>query len=466
MKDLVKTLYKNRKGYPYELTDGQAVIFALIFKRKYKRVHIECFTRFGKSETIALGVLTRRATYPGKSCIVAGNTDKAGIIMGYVIEHIFDNPFTRSRFIIGAKESEESIRRYRNKDRINFDTGNGTLGEIFITTAAGALGFGADDVIEDEAALIKGNDHALVMRMLGDSPDSFLCKVGNPWDEEHFNKSRESPFYKKLIIDYRIGLAEGRVTPEKLEEAKKEAFYDVLYECKIPSQAIMDATAWIPLFTREQITNAMVDEVQGFGINKLGADVAAGGRNFSVVVQRHTNAAKKIYKASDPDTMNLAEFLMTKKEGEKIRNQDLFIDNVGVGMGAWNVLNRAFPGMYGVNAGEKPDGLDAELYVNRRAEMYWKGREWIIGGGKLLRDDDWYELCKIKYRRKLEGTKGKLLLMSKEEMAKDGIPSPDCADAWALTFRTADVPPEDPEVVEMRERVQEKFDPFNPFGAV
>jgi hypothetical protein len=56
--------------------------------------------------------------------------------------------------------------------------------------------------------------------------------------------------------------------------------------------------------------------------------------------------------------------------------------------------------------------------------------------------------------------------MSKEEMAKDGIPSPDCADAWALTFRTADVPPEDPEVVEMRERVQEKFDPFNPFGAV
>jgi len=38
------------------------------------------------------------------------------------------------------------------------------------------MGLGAPNVIEDESALVKDKDHALVMRMLGDQTDNFLFK--------------------------------------------------------------------------------------------------------------------------------------------------------------------------------------------------------------------------------------------------------------------------------------------------
>jgi len=52
--------------------------------------------------------------------VVAGNEIKAQIIMNAVIKHIFDNEYTKGRFILDKGESEEKIRRFRNKKRINF----------------------------------------------------------------------------------------------------------------------------------------------------------------------------------------------------------------------------------------------------------------------------------------------------------------------------------------------------------
>ena len=65
-KELVMELYKNDLGEPFELTDGQAEIFSIIFSKKYPRNHINTFTRFGKSETVSMAVLTRITTFPEK----------------------------------------------------------------------------------------------------------------------------------------------------------------------------------------------------------------------------------------------------------------------------------------------------------------------------------------------------------------------------------------------------------------
>jgi len=417
-----------------------------------------------------MAVLTRRATFPGKTAIVAGNKDKARIIMNYAIGHIFDNNYQRLKFVMEPGETEERIRRYKNKDRINFDLGNGLLGEIFITTAAGALGFGANDVVEDESALITEQDHALVMRMLGDDPNSFLCKVGNPWESEHFRKSFEDPEYKKIIIDYRQGIKEGRFMPAYIDEMRKQPFFDVLYECKFPKSGTIDEKGWVPLLTREEIERAMVDPVEGFGVKKLGVDVAGGGRNFSVIVKRHTNIAKIVLRNQDSDTMNLAETvinLMGKKERWRydIHPSDVGIDSVGMGKGVYDIVNRECPGVWGINGAADPTTpQDKEKFVNLRAELFWKAREWILAGGKLERNDAWYELTKIKYRVKLEGTKGKMQIISKEEILKDGVPSPDVADAFSYTFRTPDIPRLDEEEEEMLRAKQDRsINPFDPF---
>ena len=411
-----------------------------------------------------MAVLTRAATYPEKWVITAEEREKAQIIMSYVIGHIFDSDYTRKKFVIGKDESAETIKRYRKKDRINFNLGRGLLGEVFITTAAGALGFGAPNVVEDESGLVKSNNHALVMRMLGDQTDNFLCKVGNPWPEEHFIKSFEDPQYKKIVIDYIDGLAEGRLTREYVEEMRKQPFFDVLYECKFPKADIIQEGGWVPLFTKDDITNAMIDNSTGFGINKLGIDVAGGGRNFSVIVQRRSNLAKVIHKTLDADTMNLGEAIIGLWKREKIINADIFIDKNGIGKGLYDLLNREITGIYGLNVGEKATSeIEEQRFTNMRAELAWKMREWILVGGKLERNEDWYQLTKLKYRVKLEGRRGKMQLISKEDLLKDGIQSPDVADALMMTFRTFDIPPIDEEVRERMEVENNKFDPFSPF---
>lgn len=431
-----------------------------------------------------MAVITRRATFPGKTAIVAGNKEKASIIMGYAISHIFDNEFTRKRFVMESGESEESIRRYKNKSRINFDLGDGTLGEIFITTGAGALGFGADDVIEDESPLISDQDHAMVMRMLGDSADSFLCKIGNAFESEHFRKSFEDPDYKKLIIDYRQGLQEGRITPEKVEEARKHPFFGELYECKFPPLGKADERNWVPLITRDEIKIRLVPfGYPVFGFTKIGNDVAGGGKNFTVMLERRENVAKILVRNQDPDTMNLAEKIINRT-WDPVRRKDIIprgnvsIDKVGIGKGVYDIVNKNIPGVIGVNAGEKldpkitKDPHDNE-YFNLRAKMFWKAREWLLGGGKLeLMEDEnenesvWYELSKIKYRTKLEGTTGKIQIMPKELMLKEGIESPDVADTLSLTFAGLDIPQMDEEEEEMmRDKEDRSINPFDPFSS-
>ena len=146
---------------------------------------------------------------------------------------------------------------------------------------------------------------------------------------------------------------------------------------------------------------------------------------------------------------------------------DIAIDSVGIGKGTFDIINRQIPGVRSINAGEKPSGPEEELeFINLRAEIFWKTRKWILEGGKLEENEDWYQLSKIKYKVKLEGTKGKMQIISKEELLREGIESPDIADALAMTFIGTEIPhldPEEEELIRFREEGKEKINPFNPF---
>jgi hypothetical protein len=462
---LVRKLYKDEKGDPIILTDGQCDMFNVLYKKLFHRVHIQSHTRYGKSLVIALAVLTRLTAFPEKWSIVAGNKEKATIIMSYIIQHIFDNPITHQRFKMEKGESEESIRRYRNKNRINFDLGGNKLGEVYITASKAAMGFGAPNVVLDEAALVPDDEEAQVFRMLGDQVDNYYFKIGNPWESQHFRSSYENPKYKKLIIDYKKGIEEGRLSLDMIEEARRKPFFDVLFECKFPPRDAIDDEGWMSLLTKDDIDKALISEGQGFGINKLGGDVAGEGKNFSVLVQRYTNLAKIKIKSNNSDTITFAEKIMNIRKRENISPQDVSIDKVGAGLGAYQILNRYLEGVIGVNAGTgfETNTQDHDLYVNLRAKMFWLARQWILKGGKLLipegetLENTWYQLTRIKYRRKLEGKRGKLEIMPKIKMLKEGIESPDVADAFALTFATQDIPRSTIEQQQAQEEVDDKF---------
>lgn len=71
-------------------------------------------------------------------------------------------------------------------------------------------------------------------------------------------------------------------------------------------------------------------------------------------------------------------------------------------------------------------------YANKRAEMYARIEEWLREGGALPKDAKLREdLMGIQTKPRPDGV---ILLMSKEDMKKEGLASPDRADSLALSF--------------------------------
>lgn len=120
---------------------------------------------------------------------------------------------------------------------------------------------------------------------------------------------------------------------------------------------------------------------------------------------------------------------------EKEQPQKLFIDT-GYG---WGVIDRLRELGYGevvtpVNFGG--EALDPEMFLNKRAEMWWTMRGWIHcedGEVSIPDDDALHKDLSIMPPEKRTST-NRIQLVSKNELRKKYRFSPDCADALALTF--------------------------------
>lgn len=445
---LVANMYSDRRGNPIFMTPTQDEIFCAVAMRQYSRVHCMCHTRFGKSQTVGLATLTRLTTYPEKWGIIAGTKDKSKIIMDYVITHIFDNPYTKERFVPDKGESFEEIRRHRNKNHLTFDTGkqvngNTLLSELTIGSAKDALGYGAENIVEDESALIDDDDHSLVMRMLGDNPhNNFLIKIGNPFRRNHFLDSYKDPLYKKIVAGYKKGIREGRLTEELVNEQRRYTFFPVLYECKFPSATEIDEEGYMHLILDIDILNAENRKFpEPLGIARLGVDVAKGGRNYNCWVVRYDNFAVVLLKNHEENSVKIADTTIEFMRKFSISAEEVYVDDTGVGHGVVSVLKSKGHDVNAVNFGEAAEKVKDEngnevpsSLLNVRAECYAgpKGLQyWIKNIGGLEKSEEWNELKRIRYKK---NRNGKTQIEPKEEMIKRGIESPDVADALALTF--------------------------------
>lgn len=420
------------------------------------RIQIVAATRYGKSLAAGAALAIRASSFAEKWAIVAGTKEKARIIMDYVIMFSLNNPAIRSQLLPGTSLDRLKMRKsqdrmvYRGRGEIRVYSAEATRVR---ETSKALMGFGSPNIVEDESALIPDQLQATVMRMLGDKKENLLIKIGNPFNRNHFLRTWKNDRYYKIFIDYKRALEEGRFSEEFIKEMREEAMFDILYECLFPKAGQMDARGWIPLLTDLEIARAMVEQDYHFGDRRLGCDVAGDGRNFSVIVHRSFNLARKIYKEDEPDTMKFASAILNKVNILNIKDGNVFIDKNGIGKGCYDKIKISFNKTEGVSGGEEPD--DKKRFFNKRAEMHWRAREWILSGGKLIKDNDWYQLVDIKY--KIQDRAGKIQIMSKKEMLSEGIPSPDVADSLILTFyNKRDKPEETTQAIE----TEVKLDPY------
>jgi hypothetical protein len=434
IKQIAEINFKDDDGNPFVLTDNQAQIFDYIFnKEDYKnRIQVIASTQYGKSNTVAMALILRTQIKKEDWAIVSGDEKKTAIIMGKVIDHLFDNEILLSNLDIDRNEPLDRIRRERSKKKITWKDG----GSITAITAdarnrkrvkEGLSGLGSPNIIEDEASLIPDDLQAMILRMLGGHKGGFLIKIGNPYNRNHFFETWHSDKYEKLLVDYQVALAEERYTQEFIEEMRKQPFFDILYECKFPSELEFDEGGFRRLLTDTEIINAKTGG-EHKGKLRLGFDVGEGG-DENVGIIRSDTYAQIVHISKIKDLMTTTGVIIELMNKYAVSPEFCFVDGIGIGAGVVSRLKELNKNINGIKWSEKPS---ENTYANLKAENYWGLREGIKAGLKLEKDrDEWNELLKIKWK---EDSSGKIKIKSKEDMRKEGEKSPNCADALALTY--------------------------------
>ena len=177
---------------------------------------------------------------------------------------------------------------------------------------------------------------------------------------------------------------------------------------------------------------ALVKEIDVLEPLELGIDVARFGSDKTVFIIRQGGRVLKIIKTVKEDTMQTvgrAAVLIREWNFDLVK-----VDVIGIGAGVFDKLHEDFGDIIvEVNVAAKSD--DSEKFANLRAEIFWGLRQRFLDGDISLidvNDDELIgELSNIKYKY---NSRGQLLIESKEDMKKRGLPSPNCADSLALCF--------------------------------
>lgn len=161
----------------------------------------------------------------------------------------------------------------------------------------------------------------------------------------------------------------------------------------------------------------------------MGVDVARFGDDQSVIVLRRGRKVEMVQRFRQLDNMQLAAKAAAVIN---VHQPDaVFVDGSGMGSGVVDRLRQLGHTVFDVIAAATPDEENKDTVTNKRAEMWLRMREWLNGADIPLDQELMEELISVEY---FHNAKDKLQLEKKSDMKKRGMPSPDSADALALTF--------------------------------
>lgn len=231
--------------------------------------------------------------------------------------------------------------------------------------------------------------------------------------------------YKNIELGGEPGII-GQLFRQEYPATAAEAFQTTGADSFIPAEAILRARRL------EVPSQRVLPRV-------IGVDVARGGGDKTRILDRQGRRAGLIDEGMDTDDLvQVAHRVATVlRDNPDIRRA--FIDITGLGSGVYDILrNNGFERrVSGVNFGSAAQ--DASRYVNRRAEMWARAKEWFQdpGGAQIPDDDEWHRHIAAPGFK--WDTNSRLQLEKKEDIKKRVGFSPDAGDALALTF--ADILP-------------------------
>jgi hypothetical protein len=185
-------------------------------------------------------------------------------------------------------------------------------------------------------------------------------------------------------------------------------------------------------------------DIEPYGGLIIGVDPAGASTSGdrTAIAWRKGRVVLKVETKRGLDLMQVAGWIQNINKQDK--PDRIAIDITGLGVGLYDRLRETLRNrdiLTDVNFAGKPvdikpldeAGKHAGGAANRRAELYMHFRSALLDRFKLPdRDDIQADLCSFGYKY---NSQGQLLLESKVDLKKRGMPSPDTADAIALILR-------------------------------
>lgn len=194
-----------------------------------------------------------------------------------------------------------------------------------------------------------------------------------------------------------------------------------------------------PLISPITVARAMRSTFRDrYGSFVIGCDPAEFGDDRTAIVFRHGRVVFRIEAHSKKGPMEVAGMLA--RLWLDMRPDALIVDRIGIGSGIVDRLKEQQIPVIGLNSAERAE--NAEVYGNRRAEMWWRMKEWLEDSPNRM-PNDMAMASDLSAPGFYHTSNGLKMVEKKEDMRdKRKLRSPDLADALALTFATGIAPAE------------------------
>ena len=289
-----------------------------------------------------------------------------------------------------------------------------------------------DEVLAARQTLVDGLAAAGVLdesfpRMEG------VCKPGSGWNVIRISGFDTPNFTGEEVPDAVSALM---LSPEWVEDKRRrwgETSPRYVAKCLGEFPEIGDDT----LISPRWIEAAQGRQLEPGPRSVLGVDVARFGSDSTIFVLARGALVRVVAEHSKLRTTETTGHVIAAKREHGV--DEIRVDGVGVGSGVVDELLEAGHDVVDMQSGAA--AADSEHFANARAEWWWGLRQRFEDGDIDIDPDDdelAAQLGTVKYKYT---ARGQVLIESKDDMRKRGLPSPDRADAVMLA--KAHVPPPD-----------------------
>lgn len=453
---------------PFLLNRAQMHVHAALQKQKEETGKVRALILKGRQQGISTLIAARfyqiTSTNEGKYAFIVTHEQKATDNLFKMVKRYHDhNPLAPSTGATNAKELVFDLldSGYKLATAGSKDVGRSNTTQIahlsefafwdnpsdHLAGLGNTVGNNADTeiIIESTANGIGNAFHQLWQKAERGEGEYIAIFVPWMWSEEYtekvpddFQLSEEEAEYQK-----NYGCTLGQMVWRRNKIATYEEGKEWLFDQEYPAVAALafKSPTANPLINPGLVNAAMASKFRDLGRTLvIGCDPAEYGDDRTAIVFRRGRVVIRTEYHEKLGPMAVAGKLAAYYK--EFSPDAIFVDKIGVGSGVVDRLIELQVPVIGVNSAMRAH--DPEMFINKRAEMWWDMLAWFqdypcrLPPDAALASD--LSAPGFKY-----DSSGRRQLESKDDMRKRKIRSPDGADALALTFAEPVVPREDVE---------------------